>query len=360
MNAQIAAIEAIEQQAIEHGNQDPVTRIHRDKPMNRAESEQMKVFCGRASRLLGERICQHLNLPMGQGHTDMFPDGEIIVKVEEDVRGRDCFVIQSTYHPVNAHLMELLIYIDCLMRASARRITAVIPYFGYARQDRKDEGRVPITAKLVANVIAAAGADRVLAMDLHAAQIQGFFDIPVDHMQAAPVLLNHIRGVRGELDPLCLVSPDVGNVKVASQYASQLNCDFAIIDKRRHSGTQVTSANIIGDVANKTVLMVDDMISTAGTICEAAKLVKHHRARDVVAATTHPVLVGLAMERLAEAPISRVIVSDTIPCGERCEPIQDKLVELSVAELLGDAILRVHRNQSVSILFRHDNSGGTR
>ncbi len=360
MNAQIVAIEAIEQQAIGHGNQDPVTGMHRSKPINRAESEQMKVFCGRASRLLGERICQHLDLPMGQGHTDMFPDGEIIVKVEEDVRGRDCFVIQSTHHPVNAHLMELLIYIDCLKRASARRITAVIPYFGYARQDRKDEGRVPITAKLVANVIAAAGADRVLAMDLHAAQIQGFFDIPVDHMQAAPVLLNYIREVRGELDPLCLVSPDVGNVKVASQYASQLNCDFAIIDKRRHSGTQVTSANIIGDVADKIVLMVDDMISTAGTICEAAKLVKHHGARDVVAAATHPVLVGLAMERLAEAPISRVIVSDTIPCGERCELIQDKLVELSVAKLLGDAILRVHRNQSVSILFRHDNSGGTR
>ena len=328
--------------------------------MNSVEADQIKIFCGRASRELAERICQHLDLPVGQGHTDMFADGEIIVKVEEDVRGRDCFVVQSTYHPVNAHLMELLIYIDCLKRASAKRITAVIPYFGYARQDRKDEGRVPITAKLVANLITAAGADRVLTMDLHAAQIQGFFDIPVDHMQAAPVLLQYVTEVRDELGSLCLVSPDVGNMKVASHFANMLNCDLAIIDKRRHSGSQVTAAHIIGEVAGRTVLMVDDMITTAGTICEAAKLVKEHCARDVVAAATHPVLVGLSMERLAESPISRVIITDTIPCGERCEPIQDKLVELSVAELLGDAIWRVHQNQSVSMLFRNDHTGPER
>jgi ribose-phosphate pyrophosphokinase len=326
--------------------------------MSKADKDQLKIFCGRASRALGESICRSLDLPMGQGHTEMFPDGELLVKIEEDVRGRDCFVIQSTCHPVNANLMELLIYIDCLKRASARQITAVIPYFGYARQDRKDEGRTPITAKLVANLITAAGADRVLTMDLHAAQIQGFFDIPVDHMTALPVILKHIERLRKNLGPMCLVSPDVGNVKTASAYATALGDEIAIIDKRRKSGTEVESANIIGDVKDKTVLMIDDMISTAGTICEAAKLVTQNGARDVIAACTHPVLVGLAMERLEEAPISQVIVTDTIPCGSRCAPIQDKLVELSVAELLGQAMHRIHHNMSLSCLFRPD--GGSK
>jgi ribose-phosphate pyrophosphokinase len=320
--------------------------------MSKADKEQLKIFCGRASRALGESICRSLDLPMGQGHTEMFPDGEILVKIEEDVRGRDCFVIQSTCHPVNANLMELLIYIDCLKRASARQITAVIPYFGYARQDRKDEGRTPITAKLVANLITAAGADRVLTMDLHAAQIQGFFDIPVDHMTALPVILKHIETLRKEVGPMCLVSPDVGNVKTASAYATALGDEIAIIDKRRKSGTEVESANIIGDVKDKTVLMIDDMISTAGTICEAAKLVTQKGALDVIAACTHPVLVGLAMERLEESPISQIIVTDTIPCGSRCAPIQDKLVELSIADLLGQAIHRIHHNMSLSSLFR--------
>ncbi|MBI1338218.1 MAG: ribose-phosphate diphosphokinase [Phycisphaera sp.] len=322
-----------------------------------ADRDHLKIFCGRASRDLSEAICRHLGLPLGQGHTDMFPDGEIIVKLEEDVRGRDCFVVQSTYHPVNAHLMELLIYIDCLKRASARRITAVLPYFGYARQDRKDEGRVPITAKLVANLITTAGADRVLAMDMHAEQIQGFFDIPVDHLHAAPVITQHLETLWKELSPVALVSPDVGNVKTASKYATWLGGDFAIIDKRRKSGTEVRSANIIGDVKDRAVLMIDDMISTAGTICEAARLVMAHGARDVIAAATHPVLVGLAMERLRESPISKIIVTDTIPCGPRCKPIEDKLVELSVAGLLGDAIHRIHHNQSVSSLFRRKDNG---
>ncbi len=320
--------------------------------MSNVDREHLKIFCGRASRALGESICRSLDLPMGQGHTEMFPDGEVLVKIEEDVRGRDCFVVQSTCHPVNAHLMELLIYIDCLKRASARQITAVIPYFGYARQDRKDEGRTPITAKLVANLITAAGADRVLTLDLHAAQIQGFFDIPVDHLSAAPVILRHVGELREEVGPMCLVSPDVGNVKTASHFATALGDEIAIIDKRRKSGTEVESANIIGDVKGKTVLMVDDMISTAGTICEAAKLVHSKGAVDVIAACTHPVLVGLAMERLEEAPISKIIVTDTIPCGSRCSPIQDKLVELSVADLLGEAISRIHHNQSVSSLFK--------
>ncbi len=326
--------------------------------MSKADKDQLKIFCGRASRTLGESICRSLDLPMGQGHTEMFPDGELLVKIEEDVRGRDCFVIQSTCHPVNANLMELLIYIDCLKRASARQITAVIPYFGYARQDRKDEGRTPITAKLVANLITAAGADRVLTMDLHAAQIQGFFDIPVDHMTALPVVLRHIEKLRKKVGPMCLVSPDVGNVKTASAYATALGDEIAIIDKRRKSGTEVESANIIGDVKDKTVLMIDDMISTAGTICEAAKLVTAQGARDVIAACTHPVLVGLAMERLEESPISQIIVTDTIPCGSRCAPIQDKLIELSVADLLGQAMHRIHHNMSLSSLFRAD--GGSK
>jgi ribose-phosphate pyrophosphokinase len=328
--------------------------------MTQPDADQIKLFCGRASRQLGERICRHLNLPMGQGHTDMFPDGELFVKIEEDVRGRDCFVLQSTYNPVNAHLMELLIYIDCLKRASASRITAVIPYFGYARQDRKDEGRVPITARLVANLITAAGADRVLAMDLHAEQIQGFFDMPVDHLHAAPVIVNHLEQMREELDPLVLVSPDVGNVKMANAYANWLGGDLAIIDKRRKTGSEVSSHNIIGDVEGKTALMVDDMVSTAGTMCEAARLLKDRGAKDVIAACTHPVLVGLAMERLSEAPISRIIVTDTIPCGARCAPIQEKLEELSIADLLGDAIYRVHFNQSVSSLFQKNGKGGKR
>ncbi|MBI1368802.1 MAG: ribose-phosphate diphosphokinase [Planctomycetes bacterium] len=325
--------------------------------MSRADANDIKVFCGRASRDLSEAICRNLDVPLGQGHTEMFPDGEIIVKLEEDVRGRDCFVIQSTHHPVNAHLMELLIYIDCLRRASAQRITAVIPYFGYARQDRKDEGRTPITAKLVANLITAAGANRVLAIDLHAAQIQGFFDIPVDHLLAVPVFVEYIQSIRKDLGDTVVVSPDVGNVKTANMYANLLGGDLAIIDKRRKSGSEVVSSNIIGEVKGKTVLMFDDMISTAGTVCEAAKLVMNQGAKDVIVTATHPVLVGLAMERLQDAPISKIIVSDTIPCGQRCEKIADKLVVLSVSNLLAQAIHRIHHHQSVSALFRPGTAG---
>lgn len=320
--------------------------------MSRTDKDDLKIFCGRASRELTERICRYLDLPVGQGHTDMFPDGELIVKLDEDVRGRDCFVVQSTYHPVDTHLMELLIYIDCLRRASARRITAVIPYFGYARQDRKDEGRVPITAKLVANLIHTAGADRVLAMDMHAEQIQGFFDIPVDHLHAAPVFVNYLETMREQMGPMVMVAPDVGNVKMANRYATWLGADLAIIDKRRVSGSDVVMSNIIGEVKDKTVLMFDDMISTAGTVCSAARLVMDQGARSVIAGATHPVLVGLAMERLADAPISKVFVTNTIPLGLRCRPIENKLVELCVAQLLGEAIHRIHHNMSVSNLFR--------
>ena len=320
--------------------------------MSAVDRDHLKIFSGRASTALTEAMCQHLLLPMGDGQTELFPDGELIVRVEEDVRGRDCFVVQSTSDPVNANLMELLIYIDCLRRASAKRITAVVPYFGYARQDRKDAGRTPITAKLVANLVVAAGANRGLCMDLHAAQIQGFFDIPVDHLSAATVFCDYFKSIREELDDLVIVSPDVGNVKVANAYASALDADLAIIDKRRESGMKVASKNLIGDVKGRTVLMVDDMISTAGTVCEAARLVMDRGAKDVMAAASHPVLVGLAFERLTDAPFSKIVVTDSIPDAGRLDPIRDKLVTLSVASLLGEAVHRIHHDMSVSALFQ--------
>ena len=326
--------------------------------MTTSDQRYLKIFAGRTGIGLATAMCEHLQLDLARGRTELFSDGELIVKVDEDVRGRDCFIVQSTCDPVNANLMELLIYIDCLRRASARRITAVIPYFGYARQDRKDEGRVPITAKLVANLIAAAGVDRVLCMDLHAAQIQGFFDIPVDHLSAAPVLLEHFSRIRDELEDLVLVSPDVGNVKVANMYANLLHAELAIIDKRRKSSESVAVKNLIGDVEGRPVLMVDDMISTAGTICEAAKLVRERGARNIVAAATHAVLLGPALERLQEAPISQVVVTDTIPDGQRLAPVRSKLHILTVAKLLGEAVHRIHHDLSISALFR--NAGETK
>jgi ribose-phosphate pyrophosphokinase len=320
--------------------------------MSATDREHLKIFAGSSNRQLTEALCAHLDLPVGQSTLDRFPDGELLVRLHEDVRGRDCYVVQSTCDPVNSNLVELLIHLDCLRRASAKRITAVIPYFGYARQDRKDEGRVPITAKLVANLIVGAGADRVLCMDLHAAQIQGFFDIPVDHLTAAPVLFAHFQAHRRELGDCVVVSPDVGNVKVANMYANALGFDLAIIDKRRRSGTEVLLKSLIGEVEGRSVLMFDDMISTGGTICEAARLVVDRGAREVHAACTHAVMAGLAPQRLADAPIGRVVVTDTIPSGGRLAALGDRLVELSVATLLGEAIHRIHHDQSVSAMFR--------
>jgi ribose-phosphate pyrophosphokinase len=245
--------------------------------------------------------------------------------------------------------MELLTFVDCLQRASARRVTAVIPYFGYARQDRKDEGRVPITAKLVSNLIATAGADRVLAIDLHAAQIQGFFDIPVDHLLAEPVFLEYFKGLDVR-DPVFL-SPDVGNVKRSRGYAEKLHCELAIIDKRRISGSDAMVQTIIGSVGGRDVIMVDDMIATAGTVTQAAAAVRKEGARSVRVAATHPVLCGPAVERLAAAPIDEVVVTDTIPIGEATRQSLPNLKVLSVAPLFGEAIRRIHRNESVSILF---------
>jgi ribose-phosphate pyrophosphokinase len=323
------------------------------------DTHDMKIFAGRNSKELAERLCAHLMMPVGQAKTTVFPDGEVMVKLEEDVRGRDCFVVLSTCAPVNDNLVELLVFIDCLKRASADRVTVVIPYFGYGRQDRKDEGRVPITAKLVANLVTAGGADRVMAVDLHAAQIQGFFDIPVDHLSATPVFFEYFMSIRKELGDLCLVSPDVGNVKVSESFANLLGADLAIINKRRTSGSDVTTGNLIGNVQGKTVLMFDDMISTAGTVCEAAKLVKAHGAKDVIAAATHAVLVHPAMERLAKSPISKVVVTNTIPMDARLDPIREKLVQLCVGPLLGEAIRRTHMNESISALF-HKTAGTKR
>ncbi len=307
----------------------------------------MKIFSGCANRPLTQAMCDYLHIPMGRVSFNRFADGEIHVKIDEDVRGRDVFIVQSVCPPVDEHLMELLVFIDSARRASAERITAVIPYYGYARQDRKDEGRTPITAKLVANLITVAGASRVLTMDLHAAQIQGFFDIPLDHLLAEPVLGKHYQSMG--LDDLVLVSPDVGNVKRARAYAVRLKADLAIIDKRRING-EAKHGQIIGDVEGKTVLMVDDMISTAGTICSAVEVVLKRGATRVLIGATHPLLCGPAIERLAGLDIDRITVTDTIPLNEEAKKLKNIEV-LSVAPLLGEAVNRIHHHESVSILF---------
>ncbi len=320
----------------------------------------LKVFAGRHSMALATKVVEHLGIRLGQVRIESFPDGETMVKLEDDVRGRDCFVLLSTGYPVNDNLMELLIFIDCLRRASAKRITAVIPYFGYARQDRKDEGRVPITAKLVANLITAARADRVLAIDLHAAQIQGFFDLPLDHLSATPVFVKYFRSIRDQLGDLCLVSPDVGNVKVAETFANLLGGELAVIMKRRISGSQVVTGNIIGSVEGKTVLMFDDMISTGGTIVQAAELVRKNGAKRVIAAATHAVCAGAAIDRLAKSEhISQIVVGNTIDISDRFAALKPKMVELCVGTLLGEAIYRIHNNLSISELFR-DTAGTKR
>jgi len=323
--------------------------------MANTDADKLKVFTGRANPQLAQKICEYLDIPLGRGRTELFPDGELIVRVEEDVRGRDCFVIQPTSHPVNAHLMELFIWIDTLRRASASRVTAVIPYFGYARQDRKDEGRTPITAKLVANLLERVGADRVVAVDLHAAQVQGFFDIPVDHLNAGPVIVKWFRSLN--LHNAVFVSPDVGNVKRAQVYANKLGGEICIIDKRRRSGSQADAIHVIGDVDGKNVIMVDDMITTAGTMTSAVQILRDHGARDIYMSATHAVFAPPAMERLTNCPFTKLAVTDTIPIGTRADPIKDRVVVLSVAELLGEAIHRIHHNASVSALFREDVGG---
>ena len=313
-------------------------------------NDSLKIFSGTSNPVLAGDVCKYLGIPLGGAKIERFPDGEKAIRVEDDVRGRDCYVVQSTCEPVDEHLVELLIFLDCLRRASASRITAVIPYFGYARQDRKDEGRVPITAKLVANMITTAGASRVLAIDLHAHQLQGFFDIPVDHLAGELVLGKYFRDLK--IDNLTVVSPDVGNMKMASKYAAHLGGELAIVHKRRLSGSKVEAQEIIGEVSGRNILMCDDIIATAGTVCSAASLVKERGAKKVYVGGTHGVFAPQALDRLAKAPIDRVVVTDTIPLNKTSKKIGNIKV-LSVASMLGEAIKRIHRNESVSNLFNN-------
>ncbi|MCU0722350.1 MAG: ribose-phosphate pyrophosphokinase [Planctomycetes bacterium] len=307
----------------------------------------LKIFTGNANPELAKAISHYLEVPLGRAVVGKFPDGEVNIKIDEDVRGRDVFVIQPTCPPVDQNLMELLILNDCLRRASAASITAVIPYFGYARKDRKDEGRVPITSKLVANLITTSGAGRVLTMELHAAQIQGFFDIPVDHLYSSPVFVTYIRSLR--IKNLTVVAPDVGGVKMARSYAKHLQATLAIVDKRRISPDSAEVYNVIGDVQGRNILLVDDMIATGGTVVEAANILKKNGAGDIYLCATHPVLCGPAIERINGAPLKEVIVSDSIPIeGKHVEKIR----VLSVAPLLGEAIKRIHFSESVSELFK--------
>ncbi|UCE48982.1 MAG: ribose-phosphate pyrophosphokinase [Phycisphaerales bacterium] len=311
-------------------------------------NDNLKIFSGTSNPELAADVCKYLGIPLGGAKIGKFPDGEKTVRVEDDVRGRDCFVVQSTCEPVDEHLVELLIFLDCLRRASASRITAVIPYFGYARQDRKDEGRVPITAKLMANLITTAGADRVLAIDLHAHQLQGFFDIPVDHLTGELVLSKHFRDMK--IGNLVVVSPDVGNMKIASRYAASLGGELAIVHKKRVSGRTVEAQEIIGDVEGKNVLMCDDIIATAGTVCSAASLVKDRGANRVLIGATHGVFAPPAIDRLQEAAIDQIVVTDTIPLKKESEKV-GYIEVLSVSAMLGEAVKRIHRNESVSSIF---------
>jgi ribose-phosphate pyrophosphokinase len=307
----------------------------------------LAVFTGTAHPELARKIATYLGIEVGHAAVGRFPDGEVNVKIDDDVRGKDVFVVQPTCPPVNDNLMELLILIDCLVRASAGRITAVFPYFGYARKDRKDEGRVPISAKLVANMVVASGVDRVLALDLHASQIQGFFDIPVDHLYASPVMVRHLTSL-GLKDPV-VVAPDVGGIKMARAYAKSLGAGLAIVDKRRVSPEAAEAVHVIGDVEGKTVVLVDDMISTAGTITEASKAVAAHGAKDVYVCATHAVLCGPAVQRLSGSPVRGIVVTDTIPPSITAGV--KNLHVLTISELLGEAIRRIHESESVSSLF---------
>jgi ribose-phosphate pyrophosphokinase len=312
--------------------------------------DKLKVFSGRANIPLAERIAQYLGDAPGKISLTNFPDGEISVRIDEDIRGRDIFLVQPTCPPVNDNLMELLIILDAFKRASAERITAVLPYYGYARQDRKDQGRVPITAKVVANLLTSAGAHRVLALDLHAAQIQGFFDIPVDHLHAGPVINDYIRNLGIPPRDFVVLSPDEGSIKRALMHQKKLGGAIAIVDKRRSSATETKQANLIGaSLEGKVAVIFDDMISTGGSVVGAAHVARCNGAREVYACATHPVLCGPAIERLRDAPLKQIVVTDSIPLPPSKQLANIKV--LSVAPLLADAIKRIHFNESVSKLF---------
>ncbi len=309
---------------------------------------ELKIFSGNGHPRLAQAICDYLRLPLGQMKLTRFSDGEVYCQILENVRGTDVFFVQPTCPPVNENLVELLLAVDALKRSSAARITAVLPYYGYARQDRKDKPRVPISAKLVADVIQAAGVQRVLAVDLHAPAIQGFFDVPVDHLFAAPVLLEWIESRRFE--NVAVVSPDAGGVERARFFAKQLDASLVIIDKRRPEANVAETMNVIGDAAGKTCVIVDDLVDTAGTLVGTVKALKEHGATAVYGCFSHALLSGPAMARLAASPIEQIVVTDTIPLSE--DKLRDpKVVVRSVAGLLGEAIARIHSNSSVSSLF---------
>jgi ribose-phosphate pyrophosphokinase len=308
----------------------------------------LTIFTGNANRDLAESICKTVEVRPGAAEVTTFADGEIFVEINENVRGVNCFVVQSTCAPVNQNLMELLIMVDALKRASAGSIIAVVPYFGYARQDRKVKPRTPISAKLVADLITAAGADRVVTVDLHAGQIQGFFDVPVDHLFAMPVMIDYLRQHHGK--DSVLVSPDAGGVERARAYSKRLGAGLAIIDKRREKANVSEVMNIIGDVKGKDAILIDDIVDTAGTLTNAAKAIMEAGARTVSACATHAVLSGPAIKRIEESPLTELIVTDTIPLRDEARASK-KIKQLSVARLLGEAIKRIHHGDSISSLF---------
>src|SRR2546422_6868395 len=314
---------------------------------------RLKIFTGNSNRPLAEEICRSIGEPLGEATVTAFPDGESFVKINENIRGADVFIIQSTCPPTNHNLVELFIMMDALRRASANRITAVLPFYGYARQDRKDQPRVPITAKLVANLLVAAGANRILTMDLHAQQIQGFFDIPVDHLYAAPVMYDYLQ--KKKLGELVVVSPDVGGLKMAYAYSQTLEAGLAIIAKRRKSASEVESMGVIGEVRGKNVLMIDDLTETAGTLTKGAELLKKKGAKQILAVVSHAILNDTGVERLRKSAIDELITTDTVlrPAYRGV-----KITTLSVAGLLGEAIKRIHSNSSVTSLFEF-NGGRT-
>jgi ribose-phosphate pyrophosphokinase len=306
----------------------------------------LKVFAGNSNRPLAEEICRHIGIPLGEATVTSFPDGESFVKINENIRGHDVYLVQSTCPPSNHHLMELLIMIDACRRASANRITAVMPFYGYARQDRKDQPRVPITAKLVANLLTAAGANRVLTMDLHSQQIQGFFDIPVDHLYASPTLFKYLTQIPTKNLVVC--SPDVGGMKMAAAYADVLGAGLGLVAKKRTSATNVEAINVVGDVDGCDVLLVDDITETAGTLTAAAKILRQHGARSVRAAVSHCILSDMARERLKGGLIDELIITNSIPNDPKGLPI----TIINIAGLLGEAILRINNNESVTGLFK--------
>ncbi|HMO50894.1 MAG TPA: ribose-phosphate pyrophosphokinase [Kiritimatiellia bacterium] len=312
-------------------------------------AQALKILTGNAHPALAGRIAEYIGQPLGGVDISRFPDGEIFVKIIENIRGQDIFIVQPTCFPPNENIMELLIMIDAAKRASAARITPVIPFYGYGRQDRKDQPRVPITAKLVANLLVAAGADRILTMDMHAQQIQGFFDIPVDHLFAAPVIVRHLKSLGWTGDKMVVVTPDPGGLKMAYAYSNMLSAGLAIVGKQRKSATEVEAINVVGDVEGRNVLLVDDLTTTAGTLTSAAALLKARGAKKIIAAVTHCLLTDQGFDRLRQSAIEEMITTDSVP--QRTDT-GIALTVLSVAELLGEAILRVHNDQSVTSLFR--------